>query len=238
MKKLPLIAISTLLLSSAYATAGFDLNKIAAGDGLPELTSSKTKRLGFTKVSIPYANTTNYFGYIDKEVEPDAQINGKNAYFIYLWVPGAIDELGVRMISPVGELAEPEENDFVQNNFNSKFNADDDTWFDTWIRVERMDAISPTSIKTAKKVIQVLDENDDGDDTYEEKRHARYNSLSRIKTELSSPTKALVRGLYRVSLTTYKKGKVEGSFVASIGSNIPGVKMAPSLSELDKLVNN
>lgn len=238
MKKLSTIALATLLASSASAFAGFDLNKIAAGDGLPELTSSKTKSLGFTKVSVPYANTTNYFGYIDKDVQPDAQINGKNAYFIYLWVPGAIDELGVRMISPVGKLAEPEKGDFVQNNFEKKFDAKDKTWFDTWIRVERMDVVNPSSIKTANKVIQVLDEDDDGDDTYEEKRHSKYNSLSRIKTELSSPTKALVRGLYRISLTTYKKGKVEGSFVASVGSNIPGVKMATSLDELDQLVNN
>lgn len=141
------------------------------------------------------------------------------------------------MISPVGDLAKPKDGDFVQDNFKNKFNADDDTWFDTWLRVERMNVTEPSKIMEASTAIQVLDEDDDGDDTYEEKRHARYNSLVRIKTEISSPTKALVRGLYRISLTTFKRGKIEGSFVATVGSNIPGIKMAASLEELDKLVN-
>lgn len=238
MKGFTKVALATLVLSSAPLFAGFSLNKLVDGDGLPKLTSSVTKGMGFAKVSVPYANTVEYFGYIDKDVKPDAQINGKDTYFAYVWVPAAIDELGVRMISPVGDLAKPEKDDFVQNNFKDKFHSKDKTWFDTWLRVERMDVVDATKINEAKTAIQVLDEDDDGDDTYEEKRHAKYNSLTRIKTELNSPTKALVRGLYRISFTTYKKGKVEGSFVASVGSNIPGIKIATSLSELDKLVNN
>ena len=142
------------------------------------------------------------------------------------------------MISPVGDLASPEDGDFVQQNFESKVKSGDDTWFDTWLRVERMDVIDPKNIKQAAKAIQVLDEDDDGDDTYEEKRHSQYNSLVRIKTELGSPTKALVRGLYRIALTTYKPGEVEGSFVTTVGSNIPGIKMETSLEKLHKLVNN
>jgi hypothetical protein len=232
-----LFALGCLTLS-ASVSAQFSLNKLVDGDGLPTLTSSITKRVGFTKVSVPYANTVEYFGYIDSDVEPDAVVNNKDAYFIYMWVPGAIDELGVRMISPVGDLAEPEDGDFVQENFTKKFSKDDKTWFDTWLRVERMDVVDSSNIKQAKEVIQVLDEDDDGDDTYEEKRHSQYNSLVRIKTELGSPTKALVRGVYRISLTTFKSGKVEGSFVTTIGSNVPGVKLATSLEELDKLVNN
>lgn len=141
------------------------------------------------------------------------------------------------MISPVGNLAEPEESDFIQSNYVKKHKADSEKWFDTWLRVERMDVIEPAKIKTAKKSIQVLDKDDDGDDTYDEERHSKYNSLVRIKTEMSSPTKSLVRGLYRIALTTYKKGKVEGSFVASIGTNVPGIKMATSLNELHKIVN-
>lgn len=238
MKLTSAFAAATLLLSSSMAQAQFSLNKLTSGGGLPDLTSSVTKSLGFTKVSVPYANSVNYFGYIDGDVKPDAQINGKDAYFIYMWVPGALDELGVRMISPVGDLAEPEKGDFVQDNFSAKFKSDDDTWFDTWLRVERMDVVDPASIAQGGKVIQVLDEDDDGDDTYEEKRHSQYNSLVRIQTEVGSPTKALVRGLYRISLTTFKKGKVEGSFVATVGTNIPGVKLATSLAELDGLVNN
>lgn len=234
--KLKLIA-GALTLASCSVVADFSLNKLVSGDELPTLTSSVTKGFGFAKVSVPYANSVNYFGYIDKDSKPDEKINGKDAYYIYVWVPAALDELGVRMISPVGNLATPEKADFVQSNYIKKHKSDPDKWFDTWLRVERMDVIEPTKIKNAKKSLQVLDKDDDGDDTYEEERHSKYNSLVRIKTEVSSPTKALVRGVYRIALTTYKKGKVEGSFVASIGSNIPGIKMATSLEELHKAVN-
>jgi hypothetical protein len=234
--KLKLIA-GLLSVASFSVLADFSLNKLVSGDGLPSLTSSVTKGFGFAKVAIPYANNTNYFGYIDEDAKPDEKIKGKDAYYIYVWVPAALDEIGVRMISPVGNLAEPEEADFIQSNYVKKHKADSEKWFDTWLRVERMDVIEPAKIKTAKKSIQILDKDDDGDDTYDEERHSKYNSLVRIKTEMSSPTKSLVRGLYRIALTTYKKGKVEGSFVASIGTNVPGIKMATSLNELHKIVN-
>lgn len=232
-----LAAATTALTLATTPAVAFDLNKLVDGDGLPTLTSSTVKRVGFTKVAAPYANSVNYFGYIDPSSKADATINGKDAYYLYVWVPGALDELGVRMISPVGDLAKPEKGDFVQDGYKKKHKADKDKWFDTWIRVERMKVVDPAKIKTASKSLQVLDEDDDGDDTYEEKRHSKYNSLSRVKTKMGSPTKALVRGLYRVAFTTYKKGKVEGSFVATIGSNVPGIKMATSLKELHKMVN-
>ncbi|MDI4651768.1 MULTISPECIES: LipL32 family surface lipoprotein [Pseudoalteromonas] len=224
------------LFFSSFTQAGF-LNSLVDGDGLPTLTSSKKAGVGFASVAAPYANTVNYFGYIDKTVAPDANVNGKKAYYLYVWVPAAIDELGVRMISPVGDLAEPSKTDFVQKGYTEKA-KDKETWFDTWIRVERMDVVSADKIRHAKKVINILAKDDDGDDTYDEKRHASYNSLVRIETEVSKPEKALVRGLYRIAFTTYKKGEVEGSFVSTVGTNVPGVKVAASLAELDVLVNN
>jgi hypothetical protein len=226
-----------LVIASTSSHAQFSLNKLTGGDELPTLTSSNKKGIGFASVSIPYLNSVNYFGYIDKDAKADAVVNGKNAFYLYMWVPAAIDELGVRMISPVGDLAKPEDGDFVHANYEKAAKADPDTWFDTWIRVERMSVIQPSEIKNVGDVINVLDEDDDGDDTYEEKRHSEYNSLVRIPTEVGSPTKALVRGLYRITLTTYKKGDVEGSFVATIGSNIPGIKIADSASTLHDMVN-
>ncbi len=231
-----LLIASTVFISQT-ALAGFSLNKLTSGDGLPTLTSNNKTGFGFASVRAPYVENTNYFGYIGKDSKADAVIKGKNAFFLYVWIPAAADEIGVRMISPVGDLASPEKADFVHPNYKKANKADSEQWFDTWIRVERMDIIDPTSIKTGGKVLNVLDEDDDGDDTYEEDRHSKYNSLVRIETQLSSPTKALVRGLYRITLTTYKKGDVAGSFVTTIGSNIPGIKIAESPEKLHKLVN-
>ena len=220
------------------ALADFSLNKLTSGDGLPTLTSSKKTGFGFASVRAPYVESTNYFGYIDKNAKADAVIKGKNAFFLYVWVPAAADEIGVRMISPVGNLASPEKGDFVHPNYAKANKADPEQWFDTWLRVERMNIIDPAEIKTGGTVLNVLDEDDDSDDTYEEERHSKYNSLVRIETKLNSPTKALVRGLYRITLTTFKKGDVAGSFVTTIGSNIPGIKVAETPEKLHKLVNN
>lgn len=231
-----LLIASTVFISQT-ALADFNLNKLTSGGGLPTLTSSNKTGFGFASVRAPYIESTNYFGYIDKNSKSDAVIKGKNAFFLYVWVPAAADEIGVRMISPVGDLASPEKGDFVHPNYEKSSKADPEQWFDTWIRVERMDVIAPESIKTGGKPLNVLDEDDDGDDTYEEERHSKYNSLVRIESEISSPAKALVRGLYRITLTTYKKGDVAGSFVTTIGSNIPGIKIAESPEKLHKLVN-
>ncbi len=219
------------------ALADFNLNKLTAGDGLPKLTSSKKTGFGFASVRAPYVESSNYFGYIDKNAKADAVIKGKNAFFLYVWIPAAADEIGVRMISPVGDLASPEKGDFVHPNYQKANQADPEQWFDTWLRVERMDIVDAANIKSGGKPLNVLDEDDDGDDTYDEERHAKYNSLVRIKTQLRSPSKALVRGLYRITLTTYKKGDVAGSFVTTVGSNIPGIKIAESLEKLHQLVN-
>jgi hypothetical protein len=44
----------------------------------------------------------------------------------------------------------------------------------------------------------------------------------------------LTVGLYRIGFTTYKKGKVEGSFIAQIGTTIkiPGVKIVDDINNL------
>ena len=113
--KKALLIISTTLITHA-AVADFSLNKITSGDGLPTLTSSNKTGFGFASVRAPYVENTNYFGYIDKNAKADAMIKGKNAFFLYVWVPAAADEIGVRMISPVGDLASPEKGDFVHPN--------------------------------------------------------------------------------------------------------------------------
>jgi hypothetical protein len=56
-----------LVIASTSSHAQFSLNKLTGGDELPTLTSSNKKGIGFASVSIPYLNSVNYFGYIDKD---------------------------------------------------------------------------------------------------------------------------------------------------------------------------
>ncbi|XDD49016.1 major surface lipoprotein LipL32 [Leptospira sp. WS92.C1] len=241
MKKLSIVAISVAFFAS--------MNACSLLGGLPDLKSSFVlgeKTIPGTnetvKSFLPYGSVINYYGYIKPGQAPDGLVDGsKKAYYLFLWVPAITVEIGVRMISPTGEIGEPGGDDLVSDAFKAATPEEKSmpNWFDTWIRVERMPAIMPDQIaKAAKgKALQKLDDDDDGDNTYKEERHAKYNSLTRIT--IPSPPKSfdelknidtkklLVRGLYRISFTTYKPGEVKGSFVATVGllfpPGIPGV---------------
>ncbi|PJZ68498.1 outer membrane surface lipoprotein [Leptospira perolatii] len=237
MKKVSILAISAAILVSFAACIG----------GLPSLKSTMVvgeqdiPGVGVQKLFAPYSEVVNYYGYVKPGQAPDAVVDGKKSYFLYLWVPAAIAELGVRMISPTGEIGEPSDGDFVSDAFKAATPAEKSmpNWFDTWIRIERMAAIMPDQIAGAAtgKALQKLGDNDDGDTTYTEERHNKYNSLLQIAIpnipksldELKNldTKKLLVRGLYRITFTTYKVGEVKGSFVASVGvlapPGVPGV---------------
>ncbi len=224
---------------------------VGCASGLPSLKSSftvSTTVAGKTMVKeLPYPATVNYFGFIKPGTAPDGMVDGsKNAYYLYLWIPAVIAEMDVRMISPTGEIAKPGKDDMVSDTFKAATDAEKNmpNWFDTWVRVERMGAIMPDQIVAgSKNAIQKLGDDDDGDSTYEEKRHSKYNSNLMIK--LPNPPKSmddlknidtkklLLRGLYRIAFTTYKPGDVKGSFAASVGVMFP-----PGISGVSPIIHN
>jgi hypothetical protein len=81
--------------------------------------------------------------------------------------------------------------------------------------------------------------NDDSSEMPANPSGSKYNSLMRVVSEPSDPLKALIRGLYRISFTTYKVGEVQGSFLAQIGApvNLPGVVVGASLEEVAAKAN-
>lgn len=199
------------------------------------LASCKTGYLASTNsygpVTAPYASYAQYLGYIKPGTRPDGQYQGKNAYYLYFWVPAAIDEVGVSMYSP----ADITSADYVSQAY--KDNASDtQSYFDTYLVLERMDIIDPAKIRGGGRALQVLASNDDSSEVPANPGGSSYNSLLRAQTDINDPLKALVRGVYRITLTSFR-GDVKGSFVATIGTNIPGVKIASSLEDLHKLVN-
>jgi hypothetical protein len=224
---------------------------IASCSSLPGLKSSFTVSktvAGKTMTSeLPYPTSINYYGFIKPGAKPDGMVDGrKKAYYLYVWVPAVIAEMSVRMISPTGEIASPSSGDIVSDTFKKASSAEKKmpTWFDTWLRVERMAAIMPGQIVAgSKRSLQKLGDNDDGDRTYDEKRHQKYNSYLTIKlpnppktaSDISKidPKKLLVRGLYRIAFTTYKRGEVKGSFVASVGVMFP-----PGLDGVSPIIHN
>lgn len=151
-------------------------------------------------------------------------------YYVYVWVPVAAPEIGVRMISPAPDSMKPSDKDYVTADYTANA-ADTKSFFDTWVVLERAEGILSINdvaakAKTAKWT--KIDSNDDSGEMPAQPSGSKYNSLMRITSETSNPTKSLVMGLYRIGFTTYKTGEVQGSFLAQIGSpvKLPGVAVS------------
>ncbi len=201
------------------------------------------KSLAGKTIRVPYTDVKNYYGFVKPGAEADEVKNNRKYNYIYVWIPAAAPEIGVRMVSPVPEGSTPVEGDFTSTYWGENDNSG--KYFDTYIEFERSlsiinpDQITEASVKGSKW--QMLERNDDSSEVPPLPSGANYNSLLRVESDINNPTKALVRGLYRIGFTTYKRGEVQGSFIAQVGApvEIPGVIMASSIEELqEKLQGN
>ena len=79
-----------------------------------------------------------------------------------------------------------------------------------------------------------IEYNDDSSELPAQPSGRKYNSLLRKVSDINNPSNALTLGLYRIGFTTYKRGQVEGSFLAQIGTaiKIPGVKIVDDINKL------
>jgi hypothetical protein len=182
------------------------------------------------EIRVPYTDMTSYFGYIKPGAKPDEVKNGKKMYYVYVWIPVAAPEIGLRMISPAPDSVKPTDKDYVTEDYTANA-ADTKNFFDTWISFERAEGVlkledAAAKAKTAKWTL--IENNDDSSEMPAQPSGSKYNSLMRITSDTSNPAKSLVMGLYRIGFTTYKTGEVQGSFLAQIGAPIklPGVAIA------------
>ena len=220
MKKNVLAAI--ICLSFAVNATAQKLDKFGADLGKKSLMGKE--------VRVPYTDLSSYFGFVKPGTAPDEVVNGKKMYYVYVWIPVAAPEIGIRMISPVPEGTKTTDKDIVSADYTANA-ADTKSYFDTWISFERAESVLrledvATKAKTTKWIS--IEQNDDSSEMPAQPSGSKYNSLMRITSDTSNPTKSLVMGLYRIGFTTYKRGEVTGSFLAQIGAPIklPGVQIA------------
>jgi hypothetical protein len=188
------------------------------------------------EIRVPYTDLTNYFGFIKPGSAPDEVKGGKKMYYVYVWIPVAAPEIGIRMISPAPDSVKPNDNDYKSADYIANA-ADTKSFFDTWITFEKAQGIMKIEDVAAKAKTAswtTIETNDDSGDMPAQSSGSKYNSLMRITSEVSNPTKAIVMGLYRIGFTTYKTGEVQGSFLAQIGAPIklPGVAVAAKPEDL------
>jgi hypothetical protein len=217
------------------------VSTVGCGGALPSFGADLAKQTTpMGDVRVPYTSMVNYFGYVEPGAAPDEVVNGKKMFYLYLWIPVVAPEIGVRMVSPVANLAKPaEKGDFVDPAFTAKGATDTTNYFDTWVRVERcVLAINPEDITKPCAQWATYGENDDSSELPAQPSGSKYNSVLRLTSELSDPLKALIRGMYRIGFTTYKVGEVQGSFLAQVGApiDLPGVAIARSPADLQKIV--
>ena len=188
------------------------------------------------EIRVPYTDMTSYFGYIKPGAAPDEVKDGKKMYYVYVWIPLAAPEIGVRMISPAPDSVKASESDYQTDDYKANL-ADTKSFFDTWITLERAEGvlkIEDAASKAKSATWNKIDSNDDSGEMPAQPSGSKYNSLMRITSDTSNPMKSLTMGLYRIGFTTYKKGEVQGSFLAQIGAPIklPGVAIAASPDKL------
>lgn len=190
------------------------------------------------EIRVPYTAMTSYFGFIKPGSKPDEVKGGKKMYYIYVWIPVAAPEIGIRMISPVPDSSKPSETDFVSADYTANA-ADTKSFFDTWITFERAEGIfkiEDVAGKAKTASWTKIESNDDSGEMPAQPSGSKYNSLMRITSDTSNPTKSLVMGLYRIGFTTYKTGEVQGGFLAQLGAPIklPGVQVAVNPADIVK----
>ncbi|WP_299110974.1 Lipl32 family lipoprotein [uncultured Winogradskyella sp.] len=221
--KIKLVVLSVFALCTMYNVQAQKLKKFG---GLTE------KKIGPKTVKVPYTDVISYAGYASPGNEDEIK-DGKKMYYIYVWVPAVAPELGVRMISPVG-------NNKVKDAIKTEEyteNAASTDFFDTYITLERSTIFKKEDITedaVASATWTTLATNDDSSEMPKQPSGSSYNSLLRYKSEVGSPTKALTAGLYRIGFTTYKKGEVKGTFLAEVAApvKLPGVVMAKTIEDL------
>lgn len=191
------------------------------------------------EIRIPYTDLVNYFGYIAPGTKSDAAKDGKNIYYLYVWISAVAPEIGIRMISPIPKKMKASSKDFTSPTFEAN-KEERDEYFDTWLVLEKAQGIVKAEdiTKGGDASWNILGTNDDSSEMPANPSGSKYNSLMRITSEASNPLKALTVGLYRIGFTTYKKGEVKGSFFVQIGAPIklPGTAIATNLEELQKQV--
>lgn len=218
------IKIVSLLVIFLFAVGNTNAQK------LKSFGSSIEKKVGPVKKRVPYLDVISYLGHASPGTENEVK-DGKKFYYIYLWVPAVAPELGLRMVSPAGNSKT--KNPIMGAGYEENKGSKD--FFDTYITLERSSVFLKDGIAdSANATWTTLKKNDDSSEMPKQPSGRKYNSLLRYESKVGDPLKALTKGLYRIGFTSYKKGEVNGTFLAQVGSpvKLPGIVMSNTIEGL------
>lgn len=213
---------------------------IVAMTCLTFLTSGCAARLaqfGATPdAAAPYQEVASYYGYVAPGTQPDETRQNRKTYYVYVWLPSGVPELGVRVVSPTKDLPQAEGQMFRQTDYTG--NADGKEFFDPAVLLERCTTINnPREIGQTCAAWARLGENDDSNELPDQPSGRKTNALLRVTSNNADANHALMRGLYRVGLSDAKRGEVNGTYLLQLGTpvQLSGIAIGRTLDEVRQL---
>lgn len=183
----------------------------------PFLSKSYVALNGEARESLPYEKPVRYFDYIKHEYPPAITDSQVVSYYLYFTLPEKVNELGIRLLSPVPELTSPNSGDIETESYMALNLAAKSNWFDAGIILE----YGEISDENRFKVIYHLGENHQSHEVPPQPNGKHHNALYRLVRE------DLPSGTYRITLVIERKEPTTfptGSYLLEIGT-VPAVKI-------------
>ena len=216
---------------------------------LTALWSAHAQRLGRFTMSkfaaggqnnIAYPMQKSFFGKLPSNSIMGYVQNDTTFYFMYLWLPTPVKELGLQLISPVPQFSSAWKGDYEAADYHDSLKAEG-KYFDpnlevSFCRFMESDLLEDT---TRNRLLARLEgRNDNSSEAPVQPSMKRNNSLIRLGVT-ETDTSYVAAGLYTLTIRSSNGEKPEGTFVLQIGVTeiVPGLKLFWKPDEfLDRLV--
>ena len=205
--------ILVYLLLAVIPAFGQRLNLFTSATGMPENGDV-----------IPYDHVAGYFDAILNDQPADSTDGKHNFYFLYFYVPVEVNEIGIRLISPVPAYASPQPGDFETDAYESR--KKQETYFNPGFVLEQRIVMN---VESKEEITWVpIGKNNDSDELLAQPNGKHTNALLRVHDTVYPA------GIYRVRFFSEMDKDISASYLIQAGT-VPAIKrmkLSRSLSGL------
>lgn len=203
---------------------------------LLSLLAATAQRLDkFANSGMSYTLIKTLYGIIPTKNIASAPIKDTVNYFVFLWLPDSVNEISVRLISPVPPLTSPNKGDKITEDYQDPPDTSYKKYFDPEVRLEKStnasapeDAFQKTGLLWKR-----LGYNDNSSELPAQPSGEKNNSRLMVVTDKKKNIR-LTAGLYRVRFRAHTEKNPEGTFMMQVGVRemVPGIKLFRRAEEL------
>ena len=188
---------------------------------------------------IAYPMQKSFFGILPTDSIRNYIKSDTTFYYIYLWLPKPVKELGVQLISPVPRYTSAWKGDYEAPDYHDSLKADG-KYFDPVLMVRllpnselRKETFWNNIPPPPPPPSEPLRSNDNSDEAPVQPSLKKNNSLIRIGAS-ETDTAYAAAGLYLILFKSATNKKPEGTFVIQVGATevTPGLKLFRRTDEL------